>query len=115
MKTDDLIKYGVWGAALYLVYKIFDQVEKVGKTASDMTNQVAEVFDTTADPDNNTWASWYDPTQRVVFFYWLTFPDGNHHMVLSGDVNTDGTFSDGDTTYRIGVDKAGGLRAYLLP
>lgn len=115
MKTDDLIKYAVWGVGLYLAYEIFNKVASVGKTAGDVGNQLSEVFDVTADPNASTFASWYDPTQRVVFFYWLTFPDGNHHMVMSGDVNTDGTFSTSDGNYRIGTDKSGGLRAYIYP
>jgi hypothetical protein len=86
----------------------------VGHTAADIGSQVSELADTTPDPAGVTWAAWYDPTQRNVFFYILTFPDGNHHMVWSSSVQTDGTFvwNDGQT-YRIGTDKAGGLRSYL--
>lgn len=115
MKSDDLIKYAVWGAGIYLAYQLVNGIKSVGKTASDMAAQAGELMDTTADPDGSTLASWYDPTQRIVFFYWLTFPDGNHHMVMSGDVNTDGTFSTSDGNFRIGVDKSGGLRAYSYP
>jgi hypothetical protein len=110
--TETFIKYAVWGGALYLAYQIFNRLSSVGKTASDMADQAGELFDFTADPNAQTFASWYDPTQRTVFFYWLTFPDGVHHAVWSSDVNTDGTFSQDGVLYRIGTDKAGGLRAY---
>lgn len=116
MKTDDLIKYGLIAGGLYLAYQIWKTVSKVGETASDMSSQVAELWDTTADPEGSTFAAWYDPTQRAVLFYWLTFPDGSHHQVWPSSVDPTGvfTFSDG-LLYRIGTDKAGGLRAYAAP
>jgi hypothetical protein len=70
------------------------------------------VTDTQTDPGTDTLASWYDPTQRTVFFYYLTFPDGTSHFVGASSVNTDGTFIYSQITYRIGTSKAGDLRAY---
>lgn len=106
-----------WGAiaggvllAAYLVYK----AQQLGKTPAEMLSQLGELGDSTQDPSASTFASWYDPTQRVVFFYWLTFPDGNHHLVFNSDVATDGTFTYDSANYRIGVDKSGGLRAYSV-
>lgn len=112
MKTDELIKWGVLAGGLYLAYELVSKLGEVGKTASEMGSQVAELGDTMPDPTNLTWAGWYDPTQRTVFFYVLTFPDGSQHIIWNSSVNPDGTLEfDGDL-YRIGVDKAGGLRAY---
>jgi hypothetical protein len=117
MKATDFEELLKWGAILggvYLVYQIMQKIGAVGQTAAEIGSEVNELADTTADPAGVTWAAWYDPTQRNVFFYILTFPDGNHHMVWSSSVQTNGTFvwNDGQT-YRIGRDKAGGLRSYL--
>lgn len=114
MKASDFAEIIKWGVIGVIAYEVYKKVSSVGQTATDIGNQVSELGDTTADPQGLTFASWYDPTQRTVFFYWLTFPDGNHHLVWSSSVAADGTFvfSDG-TEYRIGVDKAGGLRAYF--
>jgi hypothetical protein len=114
MKVEDALKWGVVAGGLYLVYELVNGLKQVGHTAGEMGSQVAELGDSTADPDSATFYSWYDPTTRTVFLYVLTFPDGNHHVVWNSSVHTDGTFiwNDGQT-YRIGNDKAGGLRAYL--
>lgn len=116
-KLDEVMKWGAILIGLYFVYSLFQKAKQIGATATDIGNQVAEIGDSTADPSNATFASWYDPTQRSVFVYYLTFPDGNHHFVWASGVATDGTFTySGDgMPYRIGVDKAGGLRAYFNP
>lgn len=108
-----LLQLAAIGAGVYVVYKLVQQLGKVGQTGQSIYNQTAELLDTTPDPTNQTFASWYDPTQRIVFVYYLTFPDGNQHLVSASNVQSDGTFnySDGNT-YRIGNDKSGGLRAY---
>jgi hypothetical protein len=116
MKTQDverLLQWAVIGGIVYVAYKALGGIEKIGAGAVDMGNQAAEVLDFTADPNNQTFSAWYDPRIRNVFFYWLTFPDGVHHWVWSSNVQTDGTFVfDDGQRYRIGVDRAGGLRAY---
>lgn len=68
--------------------------------------------DNQSDTGTDTLASWYDPTLRTVFFYYLTFPDGNHHFVGASAVATDGTFVKDTLSYRIGTSRAGDLRAY---
>jgi hypothetical protein len=114
MKVETAIQYALLAGGLYLAYELTKGFKQIGATAGDIGNQVAELGDSTADPNNSTFASWYDPTTRTVFFYWLTFPNGTHHMVWNSSVQTDGTFTwDDSQTYRIGNDKAGGLRAYL--
>lgn len=70
------------------------------------------VADSSPDGGTDTLASWYDPTQRSVFFYDLTFPDGQSHFVGGSSVNPDGTFIRSGITYRIGNSKMGDLRAY---
>jgi hypothetical protein len=100
------------GVAAYLIYEAVAGLKKLGKTATTMYDQASELLDTTADPGGKTFASWYDPTQRWVLFYYLTFPDGNHHLVWSASVGADGTFMYDNVPYRIGNDTAGGLRAY---
>lgn len=100
------------GAALYLLYGLVAGFDKAKKTATSMYDQTGELFDRSPDPTGDTFVSWYDPTQRIVFFYYLTFPDGSQHFVWASDVNTDGTFVSNDTLYRIGTDRSGGLRAY---
>jgi hypothetical protein len=72
----------------------------------------AAIADSSPDTDGSTWSSWYDPTARTVFFYWLTFPDGTHHFVGAGSVASDATFDYDGVAYRIGNSKAGDLRAY---
>lgn len=113
MKLEETLKWGAIAGGVYVVWSLMKKVESVGKSVSDTYNQTAEIFDFTPDFNNTTWASWFDPTERPVVFYWLTFPDGVHHWVWSSDVQADGSFYYNDTPYRIGVDKAGGLRAYL--
>ena len=81
--------------------------------ATGLPQAFAAIADSSPDADGSSWASWYDPTQRTVFFYWLTFPDGESHIVGAGSVNSDGTFDYDMTLYRIGNSKAGDLRAYL--
>jgi hypothetical protein len=101
------------GAGVYLVYTLVQGLKQAAKTPTDVYNQTSELFDTTPDPGALTFASWYDPTQRIVFFYYLTFPDGNQHLVWASSVQSDGTFVYSDNNlYRIGNDKSGGLRAY---
>ncbi len=114
-------------AAYFLLKKIgSDTTTALGKAAKwvgDNTGIVAAgdaisqasaaIIDSQPDSGMDTWASWYDPTTRSVFFYYLTFPDGNSHFVGGSSVATDATFiySDGNT-YRIGNSKLGDLRAY---
>lgn len=81
--------------------------------ATGLPQAFAAVADSSPDADGSTWASWYDPTARSVFFYWLTFPDGSSHFIGAGSVGSDGTFDSDGTLYRIGTSKAGDLRAYL--
>lgn len=80
--------------------------------ASSVSQASAAIADGSPDASGATFASWYDPTARTVFFYWLTFPDGTHHFIGAGSVGADGTFDDNGTPYRIGNSKAGDLRAY---
>lgn len=119
MKTQEverLVQWLVIGGITYVAYKVLGGIQKIGQGAVDMGNQAAEVFDFTSDPHNLTFAAWYDPQTRNVLFYWLTFPDGVHHWVWSSSVQADGTFVyDDSQRYRIGVDRAGGLRAYAYP
>lgn len=96
-----------------------DTAAGVKSLASDVANATglpqafAAVADSSPDATNATFVSWYDPTARTAWFYWLTFPDGNSHFVGAGSVNSDGTFDYNGTGYRIGNSKAGDLRAYL--
>lgn len=76
-------------------------------------DQAGELLSASPDPDGATFVKWYDPTQRSVFFYWIPFPDGAHHFVGAGSVRSDATFDYDGTSYRIGLDKIGDLRAYL--
>lgn len=113
MKADEFLKWGAILGGVYLAYEIVQKLGSIGHTASEVGSQVAELGDRMADPTNATWVSWYDPTTRTVFFYVLTFPDGSQHWIWGSSVNADGTFVWGDNyTYRIGTDRAGGLRAY---
>lgn len=113
MNIEDALKWAVLGGGVYLLYELVQGVKGVGHTAGEMGDQLAELGDSSADPTNATFYSWYDPTTRTVFFYVLTFPDGSHHVLWNSSVNQDGTFVwDDGQTYRIGNDKAGGLRAY---
>ena len=113
MKVEDGIKYALLAAGLYLLYDTLQGVKKIGAGATDMGNQLSELGDNTPDPTGDTFASWYDPTIRTVFFYYLTFPDGGHHLLWNSSVHTDGTFvGDDGMTYKIGVSRSGGLRAY---
>jgi glutamine cyclotransferase len=83
------------------------------KSASDSISQAsAAIADSSPDANGATFSSWYDPTQRTVWFYWLTFPDGSSHFIGAGSVNSDGTFDYNGDPYRIGNSKAGDLRAY---
>jgi len=100
------------GIGGYLLYEFFQGAKKPLQTVASIANQTSELFDTTPDPGAQTFASWYDPTQRIVFFYYLTFPDGSQHFVWASDVNQDGTFTYDGALYRIGTDNSGGLRAY---
>lgn len=110
--TEMLLKWAVIGGGVVLAFLVYNKLSSVGKTIGDMGSQAGELGDSTADPGGATFANWYDPTSRVVFFYWLTFPDGNHHLVWNSSVAVDATFSYDNGNYRIGVDKSGGLRAY---
>lgn len=80
--------------------------------ATGLPQAFAAIADSSPDAAGSTWASWYDPTARTVFFYWLTFPDGGSHFVGAGSVGSDATFDYDGTGYRIGNSKAGDLRAY---
>src|ERR1700745_3878087 len=113
VKLEETLKWGAILGGVYLAYKAYQGVASVGKGVADTYNQYAEIFDFTPDYANTTWVSWFDPTLRPVLFYWLTFPDGAHHWVWSSDVQADGSFYYENMPYRIGVDKSGGLRAYL--
>jgi hypothetical protein len=113
MKLEETLKWGAILGGVYVAYRVFKGVESVGKSTVDWYNQTAEIFDFTPDYNNSTWVSWFDPTERPVAFYWLTFPDGVHHFIWSSTVQADGSFYYDDIAYRIGIDKAGGLRAYL--
>jgi hypothetical protein len=88
--------------------------DKTGLTsAANAIGQAgAALTDSSPDASGATWVSWYDPTQRTVLFYYLTFPDGGSHFVGAGSVQSDGTFDYSGTGYRIGNSKAGDLRAY---
>ncbi len=106
-------------AGYFLIKKAASDTAKgVKSLATDVANSTgipqafAAVADSAPDATNSTWASWYDPTLRNVWFYWLTFPDGNSHFIGAGSVNSDGTFDYNGTPYRIGNSKAGDLRAY---
>lgn len=113
VKVEEVLKWAAILGGVYLVYQLLQKVGQIGHTAGDIGNQFAELGDHSADPDNLTFASWYDPTQRTVFFYVLTFPDGSQHWIWNSSVSPDGTFQwDDGALYRIGVDRAGGLRAY---
>ena len=80
--------------------------------ATGLPQAFAAIADSAPDASGATFASWYDPTARTVFFYWLTFPDGSSHFVGAGSVGSDGTFDYNGAPYRIGNSKAGDLRAY---
>ena len=80
--------------------------------ATGLPQAFAAVADSSPDQSGATFASWYDPTARTVFFYWLTFPDGSSHLIGAGSVGSDGTFDYNGAGYRIGNSKAGDLRAY---
>lgn len=117
--TQDWVLLAGIALAGYVLYKVFGAAKTLtaplvaaGQAGADIYNQTSELGDTTPDPTANTWASWYDPTQRSVFVYVLTFPDGNHHVIFGSDVQADGTLMYAGALYRIGLDKAGGLRAY---
>ena len=90
---------------------ITDIPAKIGE-ATGLSQDAAAIADDSPDSTGATFASWYDPTARTVFFYYLTFPDGDHHFVGAGSVNSDATFDYDGTPYRIGNSKAGDLRAY---
>src|SRR5579872_4596879 len=91
-------------AGYFLVKKAASDTAKgVKSLATDAANAtglpqaLAAIADSAPDASNATWASWYDPTARTVFFYWLTFPDGRSHLLGAGSVGSDGTFDfDGD-------------------
>jgi hypothetical protein len=107
-------------AGYFLIKKAASDTANGVKTlATDVANATglpqafAAVADSSPDATNATWASWYDPTSRTVFFYWLTFPDGSSHFIGAGSVGSDATFDYNGTVYRIGNSKAGDLRAYL--
>lgn len=107
-------------AGYFLIKKAAaDTAAGVKTLATDVANATglpqafAAVADSSPDATNATWSSWYDPTSRTVFFYWLTFPDGSSHFIGAGSVNSDATFDYNGTVYRIGNSKAGDLRAYL--
>lgn len=107
-------------AGYVIVKKIVSDVgsgaKKLGQAAVDaVTNtadQAGELVVAAPDPTGATFVKWYDPTQRTVFFYWIPFPDGTHHIVGAGSVQSDGTFDYDGAPYRIGYDKVGDLRAY---
>lgn len=118
-QTQDLVLLAGLGLAAYVLYKIFGAAQTVaqgaaavGQGAANIYNQTSELLDTSPDPNAATWASWYDPTQRSVFVFVLTFPDGSHGVVWGSSVQPDGTFTSSGNLYRIGNDKSGGLRAY---
>jgi hypothetical protein len=103
----------------FLVKKAASDTAKGVKTiATDVANATglpqaaAAIADSSPDATGATFASWYDPTARTVFFYWLTFPDGSSHIIGAGSVGSDGTFDYNGQGYRIGNSKAGDLRAY---
>jgi hypothetical protein len=102
--------------AYFLVKKILSDVgnlgSDVGKAVGHTADQLGGLVSANADPDGSTFTKWYDPTQRTVFFYWIPFPDGVHHIVGAGSVRSDGTFDYDGNSYRIGYDKIGNLRAY---
>jgi hypothetical protein len=106
-------------AVYFLLKKAASDTTKGVKTlATDVANATglpqafAALADSAPDAGGATFASWYDPTARTVFFYWLTFPDGNSHLIGAGSVASDATFDYDGTGYRIGTSKAGDLRAY---
>jgi hypothetical protein len=110
----------VVAAALYFLLKkaASDTAKGVKSLATAAANATglpqafAAIADSSPDQAGATWASWYDPTARTVFFYWLTFPDGSSHLIGAGSVGSDATFDYNGTGYRIGNSKAGDLRAY---
>ena len=87
----------------------------LGSVSDSLSQATAALSDSQQDTGTNTLASWYDPTQRTVFFYYLTFPDGTSHFVGASSVATDGTFTRDTVGYRIGTSRAGDLRAYPWP
>jgi hypothetical protein len=107
--------------AYFIVKKIISDVgsgvKNLGTAAVDAVTSTAdragELIVAAPDQTGSTFVKWYDPTQRTVFFYWIPFPDGTHHIVGAGSVQSDGTFDYDGTNYRIGYDKVGDLRAYL--
>lgn len=114
VNPERLLTLAAIGAGVYVVYTLVQTLKKPAAAAASVYDQTSELFDKTPDPGGQTFASWYDPTQRVVFFYYLTFPDGQQHLVWASGVQSDGTFvySGDNALYRIGNDKSGGLRAY---
>jgi hypothetical protein len=111
----------VVATAVYFLLKkaASDTARGVKTLATDAANATglpqafAALTDSAPDTSGTSFSSWYDPTQRTVLFYWLTFPDGSSHFLGAGSVNSDGTFDYDGTSYRIGNSKAGDLRAYL--
>jgi hypothetical protein len=107
-------------AGYFVVKKIISDVgsgvKNLGKAAADAVtstaDQAGELLVAAPDATGESFVKWYDPTQRTVFFYWIPFPDGTHHIVGAGSVQSDGTFDYNGTQYRIGYDKVGDLRAY---
>jgi hypothetical protein len=99
-----------------IVVDLKNGVKDLGKSAvhavTSTADQAGELLVAAPDETGATFDKWYDPTQRTVFFYWIPFPDGTHHIVGAGSVQSDGTFDYDGTLYRIGYDKIGDLRAY---
>ena len=93
-------------------------LKKLANSAADATgydaisSDLAGLGDFSPDTTNSTFVSWYDPTQRTVFFYYPTFPDGSKHIIGAGSINSDGTFDYDGNGYRLGNAKAGDVRAY---
>lgn len=121
-QTQDLVLLAALGLGAYVIYTVVSGVKKLGAplvdaaaAAGQMGAQSGELLDSMSDPTGQTFVGWYDPATRSVLFYWLTFPDGNHHLVWGSSVLPDGSFQQDSQLYRIGVDKAGGLRAYAMP
>lgn len=82
MKTEDLIKYGLIGLVLYLLYQKFGNAFGPGSApAAAGGNLLQHVFNPTA-------ANYQAGTS-----YAVVFPDGSRHAVDSATVASDGTFT----------------------
>lgn len=100
-------------AGYFLVKKAAtDTAAGVKTLATDVVGAVVPSWlsDNQVDAGTTTLKSWYNPVGDGNIFYYVTFPDGTSHFVWS--VNTDGSFTQSDVTYRLGNSTLGDIRAY---